>query len=114
MFSLNKFTYKQRDGVSKGSSFGPILANGIMIKLEKKILPSLTESGKLKFYMRYTDGMLLLAKNDDIKYIFNKFNSFHKNLKLIIDRSEDNNMHFSEITIGKTDTDSYYKPTYTG
>ena len=57
--------------------------------------------------MRYADSTLLFAKQDDIKYIFNKFNSFHKNLKFMMDRFEDNSVHFLEITIGKTDTDSY-------
>lgn len=65
------------------------------------------ESGDLKYYMRYADSTLLFAKQDDIKYIFNKFNSFHKNLKFMMDRFEDNSVHFLEITIGKTDTDSY-------
>ena len=113
MFSFNNVIYKQRDGVSMGSSLGPILANVIMTKLEKKILQPLIESGKLKFYIRYVDDTLSLAKEDDIKNIFDKFNSFHKNLILTMDPFEDNNVYFLDIPIDKTDTDLYYKPTHT-
>ena len=60
--------------------------------------------------MRYVDGTLLLAKEDDINYIFGKFNSFHKNLKFTVDRFEENNVHFLDIAIDKIDTDLYHKP----
>ena len=76
------FIYKQGDGVSVSFYFGPIIENETMIELQKKILQSLIESRDLKFYIRYVDDTLLFAKEDDIKYIFNKFNSFHKNLNL--------------------------------
>ena len=113
VFYFNNVIYKQRDGVSMGSSLGPILANVIMTKLEKKILQPLIESGKLKFYIRYVDDTLSLAKEDDIKNIFDKFNSFHKNLILSMDPFEYNNVYFLDIPIDKTDTDLYYKPTHT-
>ena len=64
-----------------------------MLELEKKIVKPMIESGKLKSYLRYQDDTLLLAKEDNVNYIFGKFNSFHKNLKFIMDRF-DNNVHF--------------------
>ena len=84
VFFFNNNIYKQKDGVSLGSSFGPILANIIMTELEKKIVKPMIESQLLKFHMRYVDDTFLLAKEDDINYIFGKFNSFHKNLKLTV------------------------------
>ena len=97
-----------------GSSLRPILGNVIMAELQKKILQPLIESGKLRFYMRYVDDTLLLAKEDGINYIFDKFNSFHKNLKFTMNRFEDNNLYFLDIPIDKTDTELYCKPTHTG
>ena len=85
-----------------------------MTELEKKIVKPMMELGKLKFYMRYVDETLQLAKEDDINYIFGKFNSFHKNLKFKMDRFDDNSVHFLDIAIDKTDIDLYYKPTHTG
>ena len=68
-----------------GSSLGPVLANIIMTELELKIVNLLIDSGKIKFYTRFVDDTLLLAKEEDIDYIFNKFNSFHPSLQFTID-----------------------------
>ena len=113
-FSFNNLIYKQRDGVSTGSSLGPILANITMTELEKKILQPLRESGELKFYMKHVDDTLLLAKEDDIKDVFDKFNSLHQNLKFIKNCFEDNNVHFFNITIDKMYTDLCYKLMHAG
>ena len=40
-FSFNNQIYKQLDGVSMGSSLGPVLANVIMTELEKKVVKPL-------------------------------------------------------------------------
>ena len=55
--------------------------------------------------MRYVDDTLFLAKDDEIKYVFDKFNSFHKNLKFTKNHFVGNNVHFLDITIEKADTD---------
>lgn len=87
----------------------------IKSELENVILQTLIESGKLKVYLGYVDGSLLLGKVDDIKHIFDNFNSFDKNLKFKMDGFEDNNnVHFLDRTIDKIDTDLYWKPTHTG
>ena len=88
-----------------GSSLGPVLANIIMRVLERVIVEPLIRSGKVKFYIRYVDDTLLLAKEKDIMFIFDKFNSFHKNLKFTIDRFDDNSIHFLDIAIDKNKTD---------
>ena len=85
-----------------------------MTELERVIVEPLITSGKIKFYIRYVDDTLLLPKEEDIMFIFDKFNSFNKNLKFAIDRFDDNNIHFLYIAIDKNKTDVYYKPTYTG
>ena len=85
-----------------------------MTELERVIVEPLITSGKIKFYIRYVDDTLLLPKEEDIMFIFDKFNSFNKKLKFAIDRFDDNNIHFLYIAIDKNKTDVYYKPTYTG
>ena len=67
VFSFNNNIYKQKDGVSLGSSLGPILANIIMAELEKIIVKPMIESQLLKFHTRCVDDTLLLAKEDDMK-----------------------------------------------
>ena len=85
-----------------------------MTELENKILKPMIESGKLKYFMRYVDDTLLLAKEDDINYILGVSNSFHKNLKFAMDRFDDSNVHFLGIAIDKPDTCLYFKFTHTG
>ena len=112
-FSFNGIICKRKDRASMGSSLGPVLANIIMTELKRVIVEPLITSGKIKFYIRYVDDTLLLAKEDDM-YIFDKYNSFHKNFKFTKHTFDDNNIHFLDIAIDKSKTDLYYKPTHTG
>ena len=113
-FSFNNVIYEQIDGVSMGSSLGPTLANVIMTELEKAVVDQLIESGMIKFYIRYVDDTLVLAKPENFNDIQSKMNSFDKNLQFTIDRFPDDKVHFLDISIDKTRTDLFYKPTHTG
>ena len=77
-----------------GSPLRPVLANTIMTKIERVIVRLSIRSDKIKFYIRHVNDTLLLAKEEDIMFIFDKFDLFHKNLKFTIDRFDDNNIHF--------------------
>ena len=112
-FSYSNKLYKQIDGISVGSSLGLVLANIIMTELEKIVVSDLINSGLIKFYIRYVDDTLLLAK-DDIDNIVQQFNAFDDNLKFTIDKFTDNNVHFLDIKIDRNETDLFYKTTHTG
>ena len=71
-------------------------------------------SGLIKFYIRYVDDTLLLAKEDDIDNIVQQFNAFDDNLKFAIDKFTDNDIHFLDIEIDHNRTDIFYKTTHTG
>ena len=62
-----------------GSPLGPVLANIFMIKLEKAILPELTEC--IKYCKRYVDDIISFVKLGTINYIITKLNSFDKNIQ---------------------------------
>ena len=113
-FSFNGIIRKQKDKVSMISSLGPVLATIIMTELERVIVGPLITSGKIKFYIRYAGDTLLQVKEEDIMFIFDKFSSFHKNLKFTIDRLDDKNIHFLDIAIDQNKTDLYHKPNHTG
>ena len=113
-FSYNNKLYKQIDGVSMGSSLGPVLANIIMTELEKIVVSDLINSGLIKFYIRYVDDALLLAKEDDIGNIVQQFNAFDDNLKSTIDKFTDNDVHFLDIKFDHNESDLFYKTTHTG
>ena len=79
-----------------GASLGPVLANIIMSELELKIVDDLLHSGIIKFYARYVDDTLIMVKSEHIETILTKFNSFHKSLKLTVDKFEHETPHFLE------------------
>ena len=62
---------------------------------------------KLKNILRYVDNTRFLAKEYGINNIFDKINSFRKNVKSTMDCLDDQ-LHFLNITIDKPDTDPYY------
>ena len=68
--------------VSMGSPLGPVLVNIIMTELERVIVEPLITSGKIKFYARYVDDTLLLAKEEDINLSLTSLLHFIKILNL--------------------------------
>ena len=97
-----------------GSSLGPVLANIIITELEKIVVFDLINSGLIKFYFRYVEDTLLLAKEDGIDDIVQQFNAFDDNLKFTIDKFIDNNIHFLDFKIDHNETDLFLKTTHTG
>ena len=91
-----------------GSSLGPVLANIVMTELEKIVISDLINSGLIRFYIRYIDDTLLLAKEDDIDNIVQQFNVFDDTLKFTIDKLTDSNVHFLDIKIDRNETDLLY------
>ena len=65
-----------------GSPLSPTLANIIMIALiENEIIKDLFDNGVIKFYVRYVDDTLVLAKSSDINLILNKLKSLLTTMK---------------------------------
>ena len=106
--------YKQIDGVSMGSSLGPVLANVIMTEFERLVVDKLIKAVLIKFYIRYIDDTLVLAKVENIDNIMKQFNSFDKSIQFTTDKFEDGILHFLDIKINGPERDLYYKTTYTG
>ena len=96
------------------SPLGPVLANIIMIELEKIIIKDLVDKSLIKVYMQCVIDNLLLVKEKDIKLIHERLSSFDKNIKLSINNFTDGTVHFLDIQINKNHTSVYYKPTHTG
>ena len=63
------------------------------MKSERAVVEPLITSSKITFYIRHVDDTLSLAKEEDIKLTFGKFNSFLKNLIFTIGSFGDNNKH---------------------
>ena len=111
--------------VSMGSPLSPTLANIIMIALEDEIIKDLFENETIKFYIRYVDDTLVLAKPSDINLILNKLNSSGKSLgtrlpdiqfthEQFVDNNEDVEVHFLDIKLTSNGTSIFRKSTHTG
>ena len=77
---FNNKLYQQKDGVSMGSSLGPVLANIIMTELGDVVTKPLIANGTIKFYTRFVDDTLLVIKPGNVKKVHNALNQFDKNL----------------------------------
>ena len=64
-----------------GSPLSPTLANIIMIALIDAIIKDLLDNNIIKFYIRYINDTLVLAKPSDIDLILNKLNSYHPDIQ---------------------------------
>ena len=113
-FSFNNIIYEQKDGVSMGSSLGPVMANIIMTELEDKVIKHLINDGTIKFYCRYVDDTLLVVKPQDVSRIHKLLNSFDKNLKFTIDFFENEVPHFLDLEMSPDGITIYRKDTNTG
>ena len=67
-----------------GSLIGLALANVIMTEFERLVVDKLIKDGLIKFYFRYVDDNLILAKVEDIDNIMKQFNSFDKSIHSIV------------------------------
>ena len=107
-FSFNGELYDQIDGVSMGSQPGPTLANILMTEFEDDVIRPLISSGKLKFYVRYGDNSLVLAKPEDINLILDKLISFHPQIQFTFEEFVDHNdVHFLHIRFDSQRTTIY-------
>ena len=58
-FSFDNVLYEQCDGVSMGSSLGPVLVNIVLTEFQNLIVKPLIETSVLTFYCRYVDNNLV-------------------------------------------------------
>ena len=75
-FSFDSKIYEQIDGMLIGSPLGPVLDNVIMTEFERLCVDKLIKDGLIKFYMKYVDETLVVAKVEDIDNIMKQLNSF--------------------------------------
>ena len=113
-FSFNNKLYQQKDGVSMGSSLGPVLANIIMAELEDVVIKPLITNGTIKFYTRFVDDTLLVIKPENVKKVHNALNKFDKNLRFTVDMFKDKVPHFLDLELSPDGTSIFRKNTNTG
>ena len=75
----------------------------------------LKKGGIEKFYWRYVNDMLVLVKEDQIEKNLKAFNSFHNNLQFTVDKFDNENVYFLDLTImNNGEINIYVKSTNSG
>ena len=103
-FLFNGKYYRQADGVTMGSSLGPLLADIFMSKLENGPLKSLIKNFDL--YKRYVDDILINSLNID--NILSLFNRCHGSIEFTMERESNESLPFLDILLIKR-TDGFIK-----
>ena len=112
-FSFDNVLYEQCNGVSMGTSLGPVLPNIILTDFENVIIKALIKTFTLKLYCRYVDDTLIMTKKDRIQHLLNLFKSFDINLRFTADTFNNGNIHFLDIKIlNNGETDIYIRHQY--
>ena len=116
-FFANGELYRPIDSVATSSPLSPTLANIIMIALEDAIIKDLLNNDIIKFYVRYVDDTLFVAKPSDIDLILKKLNSYHPaDIKFTHEEIfiYKNHVHFLDNKLTSDDTTIFRKNTHTG
>ena len=104
-FSFNGELYKQINGVAMGSPLGPVIANICMVKLEKSLVPNLTEIMPLWF--RYVDDTFTFIKTGEIENVKNILNNFHQDIKFTHEVEENKSISFLDVKITRNEEGSF-------
>ena len=79
-----------------------------------EIVRKLIDSNVIKFYARYVDDTLVVAKPSDFTLILETFNTFHPQIQFTLEEFPDNKVYFLDLKINTSDITIYRKPTHTG
>ena len=91
-FSLNNRLIKQIDRCPMGGPISVIFADIFMFKIEDDVVPPI----KPLFYKRYVDDTYVRRKKNTKDELFEKLNTYHKNIKLT---TEENPTKFLDTEI---------------
>ena len=98
-FTSNNDIYQQCDGVTMESPLGPVIAEIFMVKLERTLLPRLTEY--MTPWKRYVDNTIAKIKLNVLMIL----NTFHKNIKFTYELEINKKISFLDVLlIRKNDT----------
>ena len=112
VFKTQIGVFKQIDGLPMGGCLSPIIANIFVNMLEDTVVKKFVKQGKIKFWKRYADDIISIAKKDSTDQIFNKLNSWDPSLNFTIVKMVENSLIFleSEIFISNNSIEfKYYR-----
>ena len=91
--------FKQRSGLSMGSSLSPSLSNIFVDILEKSVIPKFLKTKEIIHWSRFADDIMCICKKNSVEKIFQKLNSFDHRLKFTIEKMCENKIKFLDCKI---------------
>ncbi|WP_044212393.1 reverse transcriptase domain-containing protein [Flammeovirga sp. OC4] len=88
---------KKDCGIPQGSPISPILANMYMLQFDKKVINFLNENYPKSIYRRYSDDILLIIDNCDLKEVLSNIDIFKDDLDLKIQPTKTQIYSFKKI-----------------
>ena len=106
-FILNDILYKQKDGVTMGSSLGPTMTNVFLSFYEVKWVEQYRKEFKAVFYKRYL--------SEDIWKFCDYFNTCHPNMFFSFEQERNGKLSYLDIEVSREKIKFVYrKPTFSG
>ena len=99
VFKTQISVFKQIDGLPMGGCLSLTIANLFVNMLEDTVVKKFVKQGKIKFWKRYADDIISIAKKDSTDQIFNKLNSWDPSLNFTIVKMVENSLIFLESEI---------------
>ena len=118
-FKFNNSIFKQKEGLSMGSSISPLVANIFLNSFEISVLNSCPLDFKPSFYKRYLDDTFLLFQSaEQAQKFFAYINSCHDSIKFTFEGESNNSLPFLDVNITRSQnkfvTTVFRKATFTG
>ena len=96
-FTFDGNIYDQNDGLAMVSPLGTVLANIVMVEVERSVIPTLMD--KIKCWAKYVDDSLCYLKKDSIDYISKMLNGFHRNIQFTYKVETDSKISFLDVLV---------------
>ena len=91
--------YRQKRGLSMGSSLSPLLSNLFLGIMERDIVKKLKNSGQIISWIRFADDVLTVIQKGSRDLILQKINQWDHRLKFTFDEMTDNSLNFLDCKI---------------
>ena len=80
-----------------GSPLDPVLANILMVELERNMVPIL--SNDILLWIRYVDNTICFIKLTSFNNVRGTLNSYYKNIRFIIEIETENKISFLDVLL---------------
>ena len=114
IFVFNGQLYEQTRGTPMGSPVSGIIAEAVLQKLERQVLPI----SQHKFWTRYVDDTFVIVRRDQQEQLRTQLNGVFPEIQFTMEEEKDGRLPFLDVLVarqrdGSLETSVFRKPTHT-